>query len=61
MGGTKVIIQVFLVEQETIEFSSSIFVFLVYREVMSSDTSRLEPHPGYYRLHTKGIFDAYLM
>ena len=40
-GEPKVIAQVFLVEQDTIEFSFSIFVFLVYREVMSSNTSRL--------------------
>ena len=60
-GEPKVITKVFLVEQDTIEFSFSIFVFFVYREVMISNISRLEPHPGFYRLHMKGIFDALLM
>ena len=27
--------------------------------VASSKTSHLEPHPGFYRLLMKGIFDAY--
>ena len=27
---------------------------------MSSNTSCLEPHPGFYRLLMKGIFDAYV-
>ena len=32
-----------------------------YRRVTSSNTPRLEPHPGFYRLLMKGIFDAYLL
>ena len=29
-----------------------------YPKVASSNTSRLEPHPDFYRLVMKGIFDA---
>ena len=34
---------------------------IIYRKVASSNTSRLEPHPGFYRLLMKGIFDAYVL
>ena len=29
--------------------------------VASSNTSHLAPHPGFYRLLMKGIFDAYVL
>ena len=29
--------------------------------ISSSNTSRLEDHPGIYRLLMKGIFDAYVL
>ena len=32
-----------------------------YRRVASSNLSRLEPHPGFYRLLMKGNFDNYLL
>ena len=32
--------------------------FLKYRVVASSNTSRLEAHPGIFRLLMKGIFDV---
>ena len=32
-----------------------------YRRVAFSNTPRLEPHPGVYRLLMKGIFDAYVL
>ena len=32
----------------------------MYRIVGSSNMSRLEAHPGIYRLHMKWIFDAYV-
>ena len=32
-----------------------------YRRVISSNTSRLEAHAGYFRLFMKGIFDAYVL
>ena len=32
-----------------------------YCRVASSNTSRLEPHPGFYRLLMKEIFDAYVL
>ena len=28
---------------------------------MSSNTSRFEPHPGFYRLFIRRIFDAYVL
>ena len=31
-----------------------------YRKVMSSNTSRLEAHKGFFRLLMKGIFDPYV-
>ena len=34
--------------------------FNIYRRVMSSNISHLEPHPGFYRLLMKGVFDAYV-
>ena len=34
---------------------------LTYHKVSSSNTSRLEPHPGFDRLLMKGIFDAYVL
>ena len=40
---------------------NSIFLFKqVYREVASSNTSRLEAHVGFFRLLMKGIFDPYV-
>ena len=30
-----------------------------YRKVASSNKSRIEPHPGFFRLLMKGIFDAW--
>ena len=32
-------------------------IFFKYRTVMSSNTSRLEAHAGFFRLIMKGIFD----
>ena len=32
-----------------------------YRKVASFNTSHLEPHPGFYRLLMKRIFDAYAL
>ena len=34
---------------------------LIYRKVASSNTSRLEPHAGFFRLLMKGIFDPYVL
>ena len=34
---------------------------LTYRKVVSSNTSRLEPHAGLLRLLMKGIFDPYVL
>ena len=31
----------------------------IYRKVMSSNTSCLEAHSGFFRLLMKGIFDSY--
>ena len=33
---------------------------MVYRNVASTNTSRLEAHPGFFRLLMKNYFDAYL-
>ena len=33
----------------------------MYRIVATSNTSCFEPHPGFYRLLMKGIFDAYVL
>ena len=35
--------------------------FLKYRVVASSNASRLEAHPGIFRLLMKRIFDAYVL
>ena len=35
--------------------------FWKYRVVASSNTSRLEAHPGIFRLLMKRIFDAYVL
>ena len=35
--------------------------FLKYRVVVSSNKSRLEAHPGIFRLLMKRIFDAYVL
>ena len=32
-----------------------------YCKVVSSNTSRLEAHAGFFRLLMKGIFDAYVL
>ena len=32
-----------------------------YRKVAGTNTSCLEPHPGFFRLLMKGIFDAYVL
>ena len=32
-----------------------------YRKVMSSNTSRLEAHTGFFRLLMPGIFDPYVL
>ena len=34
---------------------------LKYRKVVSSNTSRLEAHAGFFRLLSKGIFDSYVL
>ena len=37
-------------------------VFLLdYRKVVSSNTSRLEAHEGFFKLLMKGIFDPYVL
>ena len=41
-------------------FSKNI-IFLNYRKVASSNTSHLEAHAGFFRLHMKGIFDPYAL
>ena len=33
----------------------------LYRKMASSNTSRLEAHPGFFRLLIKGIFDPYVL
>ena len=42
---------------------AKMFSFAVVRgrRGASSNTSYLEPHPGFYRLLMKGIFDAYVL
>ena len=32
-----------------------------YLRVASSNMSHLEPHPGFYRLFMKGIYNAYVL
>ena len=35
--------------------------FSIYRKVVSSNTSLLEAHTGFFRLLMKGIFDTYIL
>ena len=42
----------------TFDFS---IIILMYRKVVSSNTSRLEAHAGIYSLLMKGIFEAYVL
>ena len=41
-------------------FSKNV-IFLNYRKVASSNTSYLEAHADFFRLHMKGIFDPYAL
>ena len=34
---------------------------VAYREVVSSNTSHIEAHAGFFRLLVKGIFDPYVL
>ena len=43
------------------EIDGYILHFYEYRKVASSNTSRLEPHAGYFRFLMKGIFDPYVL
>ena len=36
-------------------------VVVTYHKVASSNTSRLEAHAGFFRLHIEGIFDPYVL
>ena len=42
-------------------FTYSLGLLLMYLKVVCSNTSCLEPHPGFYRLLMKGIFDGYVL
>ena len=37
------------------------FIKFIYRKVVSSNTSCLDTHAGYFRLLMKGIFDLYVL
>ena len=40
---------------------SIVKALVIYHKVASSNTSRLETHPGFFRLLMKGISDAYVL
>ena len=44
-----------------VSFWQKVAFTLIYRKVASSNTSRLEAHAGFFRLHMKVIFDPYVL